>query len=264
MTGLVIVTTGVWDDKRPLTLGMGETQAYDAELFRDASANEAARIQGAADRIAAAKAAVAEGRADEASRALLEPREVTVEGGKARDIVFVGREGVVEDAEVLSKDAPLSGVLRLDPAATTLTGAAPDLRLRGAMLHNSSALTAWAFERGLSPLGNWGSLVVTFSVFLFALSTVISWSYYGDRCVEYLVGARYVIVYRIVYTLIVFVGSVSALEVVWAYGDLALGLMAVPNLLAVILLTPKVVTMTRDYFARMDAAAEAESSAEEP
>ena len=62
-----------------------------------------------------------------------------------------------------------------------------DLVLHGGMLQNSSALTSWAFQKGLAPIGDFGSLLVTICVFLFALSTMISWSYYGDRCVTYLV-----------------------------------------------------------------------------
>ena len=125
--------------------------------------------------------------------------------------------------------------------------------LEGKMLLNSSALTAQAFKSGLSPLGNWGNYLVTLSVFLFALSTMISWSYYGDRCVTYLFGAKYVRAYRVIYTCMVFVGAVTALELVWAYGDLALGLMAFPNLFAILLLTPKVVEITKEYFTRMNA-----------
>ena len=122
--------------------------------------------------------------------------------------------------------------------------------LRGGMLQNSSALTAWAFRRGLAPLGDWGHLLVTLAVFLFAVSTIISWSYYGDRCVEYLLGVRWVPVYKLVYVGFVFLGAVRSLETVWAYGDLALGLMTLPNLLALLALNGKVRRLTKAYFAR--------------
>ena len=122
----------------------------------------------------------------------------------------------------------------------------------GNALQNSSALTSWGFQEGLRPIGDWGNWIVTICVFLFAISTMISWSYYGDRCVTYLFGAKYVIYYRLVYIGFVYLGATTALEVVWAYGDLALGLMTVPNLIAVVLLLPKVVSLSRDYFRRMD------------
>ena len=91
---------------------------------------------------------------------------------------------------------------------------------------------------------------MTFSVFLFGISTMISWSYYGDRCVEYLIGIKYVVFYRMIYVCFTFMGAILALETVWAYGDLALGCMSVPNLIAVILLSPVLVRLTKDYFSR--------------
>ncbi len=123
--------------------------------------------------------------------------------------------------------------------------------LTGKMVQTSSALTAWGFAKGLSLLGGWGGLVVTFSVFLFAISTMISWSYYGDRCVTYLFGSQYVMLYRLVYLVFVYLGATMALDVVWAFGDLGTGLMAVPNLIAVLLLLPKVISLTKDYFSRL-------------
>jgi AGCS family alanine or glycine:cation symporter len=127
------------------------------------------------------------------------------------------------------------------------------LDVKGLAIQNSSALTAFAFWTGFEDafgMGLLGNLIVTFSVFLFGISTMISWSYYGDRCVEYLFGVQYVIYYRLVYVCFTFMGAILALETVWAYGDLALGLMSVPNLIAVILLSPVLVRLTREYFSR--------------
>jgi len=150
----------------------------------------------------------------------------------------------------LAADLDLNGKLSaVDTAGNKVD--VEELTLRGDMLQNSSALTAWAFQKGLSSLGDFGNYIVTICVFLFALSTMISWSYYGDRCVTYLFGTQFVIVYRLIYICFVFLGAILSLEVVWAYGDLALGLMAVPNLLAVLLLSPQIVKLSRDYFKRM-------------
>jgi alanine or glycine:cation symporter, AGCS family len=151
--------------------------------------------------------------------------------------------------------APFTGTLRLDGAGGAV-GVTPEgdevpLYVAGEMLATGSSLTGWAFQEGLSPLGDWGNLVVTLAVFLFAVSTMISWSYYGDRCIHYLFGERAVLVYRLVFIAFVYLGATTALELVWKYGDLALGMMTVPNLVAVAILSPKVVRITRDYFARM-------------
>ncbi len=116
---------------------------------------------------------------------------------------------------------------------------------------NGSPLTAKAFELALSSLiGPYGRYLVTVSVFLFGVSTAISWSYYGDRSIQYIAGDKAILPYRVVFLIMHFVGAVFTLEVVWAFGDLALGLMAIPNLIAVILLAPKVKEITKDYFSR--------------
>ncbi len=116
---------------------------------------------------------------------------------------------------------------------------------------NGSPMTAYAFEAALSPLiGPYGKYLVTVAVFLFGISTAISWSYYGDRSIQYLAGERAVKPYKYMFLFMNFMGAIFSLEIVWGFGDIALGLMAIPNLIAVILLTPKVREMTKDYFSR--------------
>ncbi len=115
---------------------------------------------------------------------------------------------------------------------------------------NGSPLTAMAFKDGLSPIFPWGDKIITFAVFLFAVSTSISWSYYGDRSAEYLINHKAIFPYKIAYVIVHFIGAIVSLEIVWGFGDIALGLMAIPNLIALILLSPIVLTLTRDYFSR--------------
>ncbi|MFQ5535869.1 MAG: alanine/glycine:cation symporter family protein [Gemmatimonadota bacterium] len=120
-----------------------------------------------------------------------------------------------------------------------------------AMAAESGApLTMAAFRRGLSPLGDWGHYIVLFGVLLFAISTAISWSYYGDRCANYLFGHKLVLPYKGVFVFMHFMGAVVPLAVVWALGDVALAIVIIPNLLALILLAPQVVAETRSYFER--------------
>jgi len=124
----------------------------------------------------------------------------------------------------------------------------PSYYLRGKALRNGSPLTAQAFETGLP--GNWGSMVVTFGVLLFAISTMISWSYYGDRAIVYLFGSRGVRIYRYIYVGIVFLGANLSLGIVWSFGDIVLSLMAIPNLLALFLLAPMIQKLKEEYFSR--------------
>jgi AGCS family alanine or glycine:cation symporter len=85
-------------------------------------------------------------------------------------------------------------------------------------------------------------------VFLFGVSTAISWSYYGDRAIVYMFGELMVTPYKIVYCIVHFLGAIFSLEVVWNLGDSALGLMALPNLIALVLLIGVTLRMTDAYF----------------
>ena len=106
------------------------------------------------------------------------------------------------------------------------------------------------FRRGLAPLGDWGHYIVLFSVMLFAVSTAISWSYYGDRCAYYLFGAKAVLPYKMVFVVMHFVGAVLPLATIWDLGDVFLGIVILPNLIALILLSPEVLELTKSYFER--------------
>lgn len=120
-------------------------------------------------------------------------------------------------------------------------GAARPEHLEGA------ALSAYAFEKALGQFGGW---VVGFGLTLFAYSTIISWSYYGDRSAEFLFGERAVLPYRIIYTVLVAVGAYIPLQLVWNFADIANILMAAPNLISLVLLAGLVKRLTDDYFSR--------------
>jgi AGCS family alanine or glycine:cation symporter len=97
------------------------------------------------------------------------------------------------------------------------------------------ALTIQAFSAGLP--GEWGQWIVTLGIINFAFSTILGWSYYGEKCFEYLTDVRFVPWYRYVWVLFVFVGSVTKLELVWNFSDVMNGLMAVPNLIGLVLMS---------------------------
>jgi AGCS family alanine or glycine:cation symporter len=119
-------------------------------------------------------------------------------------------------------------------------------------LLNGAALTAWAFQRGLEPIFGSGHYLVTISVPLFAYSTMISWSYYGDRCVSFLWGRRAITPYRIVFVVFSFIGATLALPLVWGMADVSNGLMAAPNLIAILSLARFTKREYNDYFRRMN------------
>ncbi|MCP4114334.1 MAG: sodium:alanine symporter family protein [Desulfobacteraceae bacterium] len=105
-------------------------------------------------------------------------------------------------------------------------------------------LTTIAFQTGVPG----GAYIVTIGLILFAYSTVLGWSYYGEKSIEYLFGVKAVKPYRIAFILFVGVGAVAKLDLVWNLSDTFNGLMAIPNLVGLLLLTPVVVRETKSYF----------------
>ena len=122
----------------------------------------------------------------------------------------------------------------------------------GNTVRTSAPLTTLAFERGLDPIGlsDLGRWIVLLSVILFAVSTSISWSYYGDRCANYLFGPKAILPFKGVFVIMHFVGAVLAVTTIWDLGDVALSLVTLPNVLALLLLSPVLVKLTNSYFER--------------
>ena len=93
--------------------------------------------------------------------------------------------------------------------------------------------------------------VVTIGLLLFAFSTIISWSYYGTRAVNYLFGERYIKPYGYVYGLFVFFGCIWGIDIVWHFVDMVITFMTIPNLIALLLLSPVLIKETKDYIKAM-------------
>jgi AGCS family alanine or glycine:cation symporter len=244
MTGLVILITGVWTDRQEQRVVVNEQNDVTAVI-----AGAAVGVNG------------------EIAERDLAGGVFRVIEGRPVGFVPVRNHGTVEDAVLLVSSDPVlqrdlhrfSGTVELDARASGALDKAvvrdPGgvvvkgfLVLDGRAMQNGSPLTAWAFQRGLGRIaGRYGHLLVSLAVFLFGLSTAISWSYYGDRAILYLGGPRWVIPYRTVFCVTHFLGAVTSLELVWAFGDMALGLMTLPNLLSILLLTGQVKRWTRQY-----------------
>jgi AGCS family alanine or glycine:cation symporter len=157
---------------------------------------------------------------------------------------------------IFLSDALFTGMVKVDETGryeaiplSSLPSANPP-ELRGAWLQNGSPLTAWAFTKGYSAFGTFGYIFVTIGVFLFGISTAISWSYYGDRGAIYVFGQKAVLPYRLIYVAVHFIGAMVSLETVWSFGDAALGLMAIPNLITIALLSREVKKDSDVYFSK--------------
>lgn len=104
-------------------------------------------------------------------------------------------------------------------------------------LFTGSALTIQAFRSVLGPVGGW---LVTIGITLFAFSTIIGWEYHGEKAYEYIFGFKTILVYRLIFSVIVFFGATMTLDLVWNLSDIANALMAIPNLICMLLLSGEV------------------------
>ena len=146
----------------------------------------------------------------------------------------------------------LTGFVIVATGAWSYTDPATGAAMTGA------PLTAHAFSTGLP--GNWGGGIVAVGLALFAFSTILGWSYYGEKAIEYLVGTRAIKPYRLLFVAASFVGawvvSLSdrkGFDLVWNFADLMNGMMAFPNLIGLLMLSGVVAAETREYLRGRDA-----------
>jgi len=214
ITGLVIVTTGAWDMHHSASVDPGgDTISY---VIQDTGQN-----------------------------VLVFENGVPQNGEMQRYNIPVAT--MYTDRE---QTVPFTGQIEnifISPTIVTEDGAQMD-RLFGGVVENGAPLTSRAFEIGLAPIMPGGGFIVTFAVLLFAISTSISWSYYGDRSAQYLFGFKSIFWYRIAFVGMHFFGAVVSLTTIWMFGDVMLGLMAFFNIIALVALSGVAVKITRKYF----------------
>jgi AGCS family alanine or glycine:cation symporter len=226
MTALVIINTGVWDDTIPTQISLsGGDMSYVTQ-------NERGGYSGVATPGVALQFEAGRPTSTAPGDPMIAWHEV----------------GLTELYEDTGMTQPFSG--SIDPRRGVATSADGEefTALWGPAVESGAPLTMLGFEHGLP--GTWGDFIVLLSVALFAISTAISWSYYGDRCAYYLFGKSAIVPYKVVYVIMHFVGAVVPLAAIWALGDVFLGVVILPNLLALILLSPKVKELTDSYFSR--------------
>ncbi len=225
MTALVIIITGVYDERIPTEITLGE-----GDVIWVSGDQETGYI------------------------GVQDPGEIMIQEGQYVEgtSTFVGWHEVKVDKLYTDEEMTLGFTGSVRPGTGEAVGEDGTITtsLWGMAVESGAPLTMQAFRKGLAPLGDWGHYVVIFSVFLFGISTAIAWSYYGDRCANYLFGTRAIFPYKMMYIAMHFVGANVALNLAWTMGDIALGIVILPNLLALILLSGKIKELTDDYFER--------------
>jgi AGCS family alanine or glycine:cation symporter len=230
MTGLVIVMTGVWKERVPTEIQF-------------AGAGDLSYVEYSLEGRRATVAPTDEIRIENGSHVETGPGAPLVAWHEVElEQLFVDADHTVPFTGVIVPRAENGAGLAVADDGTRYDALFADA------VESGAPLTMLGFEKGLP--GGWGDFIVLLSVLLFAVSTAISWSYYGDRCANYLFGPKAILPYKTVFVLMHFFGALVSLNIIWLMGDVALGIVILPNLLGLILLSGKVKQLTDSYFER--------------
>ena len=172
--------------------------------------------------------------------------ELVVKDGQAlqRDFTIIHNRSIAENVKFYQNGMPYSGTLLVRDGEVD-----PKISLSGESLLHSVALTGEAFATGL--MGEYGRYIVSITLVLFAFTTAVAWSYYGDRAITYLFGVKYVTPYRIAYVTGFFAAAIADTSLVWLISAITLALMAIPNLVSIFLLRKEIRIDSSDYRERL-------------
>ena len=159
-------------------------------------------------------------------------------------VTVLHNRSIAEQVRFAANGEPFTGVVQVENGRYREAG----IDLSGKSLLHSVPLTAEAFKRSF--FGTFGQYVVTIGLALFAFSTAIAWSYYGDRAIAFLFGTRLLMPYRVFYALAFFAATVVDTSLIWLISAVTLALMTLPNLLGLMLMRKEVKSLTKDYWAR--------------
>ncbi len=164
------------------------------------------------------------------------------EGIIKNNISIIHARSLAEDVHVKKDGKLFTGIVSI----TDGNFKSQDFQLIGRSLMHSAPLTALAFTRGF--FGDWGEYIVTIGLLLFAFSTAIAWSYYGDRAVTYLWGSKYVKYYHFVYIVAFFVASFTDTTIIWTFSGIAIAFMTLPNLFGILMLRKDMKQTVKKYW----------------
>ncbi len=218
LTGLVLLSSGVWKEKLPNQFQETDLFALEGNYSDDNPTHQEKLFQFLAGK----------------NELPLFSGNVTVEEGKIKNnnITLLHARSVAEDVTVRLNNEPYTGSIAFSSGRLV---SQPGLALIGNSLLHSAPLTTIAFTR--SWFGDFGKYIVSVGLLLFAFSTAISWSYYGDRAITYLFGSEKVIYYHIIYVIGFFLASFTDTTIIWTLSGITIALMTIPNLVGILSLS---------------------------
>jgi len=230
LTGLVLLSSGVWTEKLNNKFELSDLKVFEGKW---SDKNESDRVQ------------LHEYLLNDGGNINNFSGELNVVDGKIEnDITIFHARSVADNVLVYKNDSLYTGNVKVTNGNINDQGGS--VYLRGESLVHSAPLTTRAFSRSF--IGDYGKYIVAIGLLLFAFSTTISWSYYGDRAMTFLFGAKSVIYYRILYVLGFFVASFADTTIIWKISEFIIILMALPNLIGIFWLRKDMKQTIKEYW----------------
>ncbi|MDR2498946.1 MAG: amino acid carrier protein, partial [Tannerellaceae bacterium] len=235
-TGLVLLSSGAWNEKH-------DNLFQQADLYVLKGAYQ--------ENIAADRESVAAFILKKQDLPLF-TGQIPVRNGQIESdgITIIHARSFAESVIVKEADKLFSGQLSVDKGRVSLsTPQGGKLHIYGKSLLHSAPLSSEAFKKGF--FGEWGKYVIPLSLLLFAFTTAVAWSYYGDRAVTYLWGNKYVKYYHIIYVIAFFIASFTDTTIIWTFSGIAIAMMAIPNLIGILFLHKEVKSLVAEYWEKI-------------
>ncbi|MCP4460005.1 MAG: amino acid carrier protein [Cytophagales bacterium] len=230
VTGLVLLSSGVWNEKHVNEFDLADMTVLNG-TYTDTTNEGKELLYG--------------------HIAGTEPLEVytgdiaVTNGSLPSNISVINARSLAENIQILDAETgePYSGTISLDAGKPDLS----EVTFKGESLVHSAALTTIAFTTGF--FGEWGQYIVAIGLLLFAFSTAISWSYYGDRAMTFIWGSKSVVYYRIVYVIAFFLAAFTDTTIIWTLSGITIAVMTLPNLFGILWLHKDMKQTIKDYWA---------------
>ncbi len=226
ITGLVLLSSGVWNEKYQNNFDYTDIYVLENTLNLNTPEGKLEIIK----------------HIEKNTTEKLYSGEVAVENGIiTSDILLIHARSVAEEVVVSSNGKLYSGSLAIDDGKPK-----GDFAFIGKSLVHSAPLTTIAFTKGL--FGDFGKYIVVFGLLLFAFSTAISWSYYGDRAMTFIWGSNSVVYYRIVYVIGFFLAAFVDTTIIWTLSAITIAVMTLPNLVGILMLSKDMKSTVDDFW----------------
>lgn len=228
VTGLVLLSSGVWNEKHQNVFQSTDMFVLD-RTYDENNPQDQEKLFGHLTN----KSAVA-----------LYNGDLNVQDGSVtNNLSIIHARSIAEDVKISKAGSPFTGSVKVQNG--NLVDPAGDILVEGKSLVHSAPLTTIAFTRSF--FGDAGQYIVAIGLLLFAFSTAISWSYYGDRAMTFLLGPKSVMPYHIIYTIAFFFASFTDTTIIWTLSGITIALMTIPNLIGILWLRKEMPQIIKDY-----------------